>query len=78
MSKKKQTTQVDSQNPDQAWKTTDLGGALKQDLQAAMACLNIILNTPEVFQGVHKVLEDHRQTLIRRETENANARIPDA
>lgn len=59
MSKQKQETPKAD-----GWKTMDMEAYAKGNLELSITFLRMCLNTPEIFGGIVKLMENHRDQLI--------------
>lgn len=51
----------------QEWKNMDLSKVLSMDLTAAISLLNMIRDTPEVYQACLKAIEAYRDRMVLQE-----------
>lgn len=51
----------------QDWKTVDLRKNLAVDLDAAISCIRLIRDNPEIFEAVLNKVENMRQEMIKAE-----------
>lgn len=49
----------------------DLRMNLQRDIQCAISLLTLCLNEDSIFDKLHKILEDHRQVMLKRQSEGA-------
>ena len=55
------------------YKSLDLNKAVEQDLKAAISCLDLILNRPEIRHLVVQALEEWRTKMVELEKNKAQA-----
>lgn len=67
MSKKGKQLEAANGTLNDQWKKMDLSKVLVMDLTAALSLLNMIRDTPEIFQAVLKAVEGYRDRMVVQE-----------
>lgn len=59
---------------EKSWKTIDLNKVIREDLQAAISVLDLILQKPELYDIIVKAVEDWRSNLLEQERRQSNGK----